>query len=112
MPWRCSAREHLNDDHATATAWTGGLFGIAGGGGVALRFCNGEQLTGAGDVVGASAFGKQAVVADAVEAFWQHVDEEATDELVGGERHGPLSATEFNVSATTQYGTPLQAPVV
>jgi hypothetical protein len=26
-------------------------------------------------------------VADAVQAFWQHVDEEAADELVCGERH-------------------------
>ena len=34
-----------------------------------------------------SAFGEQAVVADAVEAVGQDVDEEAADELVGGERH-------------------------
>jgi hypothetical protein len=26
-------------------------------------------------------------VADSVQAFWQHVDEEAADELEGGERH-------------------------
>jgi hypothetical protein len=26
-------------------------------------------------------------VTDAVEAGWQHMDEEAADELVGGERH-------------------------
>ena len=31
--------------------------------------------------------GEQAVVADAVEAAWQDVEQEAADELVGGERH-------------------------
>jgi hypothetical protein len=51
------------------------------------QVCSGEQLTSACDVVGASAFGEQAVVADAMQAFWQHVDEEAADELVGGKRH-------------------------
>src|SRR5215468_4677049 len=90
MPWRTTAREDLDDDHATATAWTTRLNGIDGGR-LALRFCSGEQLTGAGDVVGASAFGEQAVVADAVQAFGQHVDEEAADELVGGERHALVS---------------------
>ena len=86
MPRRCTSFEHLDDDHATAAAWTSRFSGIDGGSGAALafRFCNCEQLTGASDVVGASAFGKQAVVADAVQAFWQHVDEEAADELEGG----------------------------
>jgi hypothetical protein len=88
MPWRCTALEDLDDDHTTTTAWSGGLAGIDGGsGGPAVRFCSGEQLARAGDVVGARAFGEQAVVADAVQAFWQHVDEEAVDELEGGERH-------------------------
>ena len=41
----------------------------------------------AADVRGARTFGEQAVVADAVQTFWQDVDEEAADELVGGERH-------------------------
>src|SRR6476646_827708 len=86
MPWRCAALEHLDDDHATAAAWTSRLAGIDGGR-LAFRFCCGEQLTGASDVVGASAFGEQPVVADAVRAFWQHVDQEAADELEGHERH-------------------------
>jgi hypothetical protein len=38
------------------------------------------------DVLGASAFGEQAVMAHAVEAFGQDVDDEAADELVGSER--------------------------
>src|SRR5204862_7824472 len=92
MPWCCTALEDLDDDHATAAAWTTRFVEIDGGcGRLAFRFCNGEQLTGACDVVGASAFGKQAVVADAVEAGWQHVDEEAADELAGGQGHDLLS---------------------
>jgi hypothetical protein len=70
MPGRRTALEDLDDDHVTATAWTKGLTGIGGGGaGQGFRFCNGKQLTGASDVVGASAFGEQAVVANAMQAF-------------------------------------------
>jgi hypothetical protein len=88
MPWRATALEDLDDDHASAAAWTRRLAGIDGGtGGLALRFCSGEQFTGACDVVGARAFGEQAVVADAVQPFWQHVDQEAANELEGGEGH-------------------------
>ena len=87
MPRRTTALEDLDDDHATAAAWTSRLAGIDGSSGrLTFRFCNGKQLTGARDVVGAGAFGEQAVVADAVQAFWQHVDEEAADELEGPER--------------------------
>ena len=92
MPRRCTAREDLDDEHATAAAWTSRLAGIGGGSGrLVFRFCNGEQLTRTCDVVGARAFGEQAVVADAVEAFWQHVDEEAADELVRAERYAFVS---------------------
>jgi hypothetical protein len=74
MPWRCTALEHLDDDHATAAAWTSRLTGIDGGsGGLAFRFCSAEQLTRACDAVSASVLGEQAVMADAVQAFWQHV---------------------------------------
>src|SRR5438034_9019964 len=70
MPWRGTALEDLDDDQATAAAWTSWLAGIGGGsGGPAFRFCNGEQFTRTCDVVGASAFGEQAVVADAVQAL-------------------------------------------
>src|ERR1700746_3672958 len=92
MPWRCTALEHFDDDHAATAARTARLAGICGGtGGRGFRFCSGEELTRAGDVVGASGFGKEAVVADAVQAFGQHVDEEAADKLVGGERHALVS---------------------
>ena len=36
-----------------------------------------EQVPGSGDVVGAAAIGEEAVVADAVEAVGQEVDQEA-----------------------------------
>ena len=62
-------------------------------GGLAFRFCSGEQLTRTYDVIGARAFGEQAAVADAVEAVGQHVDEEAADELIDRECHDlPLFA--------------------
>ena len=92
MPWRCTALEDLNDDHATAAARTARLGLIGGGsGGLVLRFCNGEQLARMGDVVGARAAGEQAVVADAVEAVRQDVDQESADELIGGECHDLLA---------------------
>jgi hypothetical protein len=69
MPWRCTAREDLDNDHATAAAWTSWFAWIDGGSGRLAFRCCGEQLTRACDVVGASAFGEQAVVADAVQAI-------------------------------------------
>ena len=62
--------------------------GVAG---LVLRWRDAEQLAGAGEVLGAPAIGEQAVVADAVEAAGQHVDEEAADELVAGQRHDLLA---------------------
>src|SRR5689334_20085778 len=41
-----------------------------------------EECTGGGDVLGAVGRGKEPVVADAVEALGQHVQQEAPDELV------------------------------
>jgi hypothetical protein len=54
--------------------------------GLGLRCRRIEQLARPRNVVGAGSTGEQAVVADAVEAVGQDVDEEAADELVGGER--------------------------
>ena len=58
----------------------------------ALR--RGERLAGALDVQGANCAGKQAVMSDAMEAAWQHVQEKSADELGGVERHGlePVAA--------------------
>jgi len=52
-----------------------------------LGGCRVEQLTRPGDGVPALAVGEQAVMTDAVEARRQHVEEEAADELGGGEGH-------------------------
>ena len=70
------------------------FIGGVGVGGIALRLRCVEQLAGSRDVVGAPGAGEQAVVADAVEAVRQDVDEEAADELACGEGHhlGPLAA--------------------
>jgi hypothetical protein len=59
-------------------------------GGVVARLWCGDEFAGAGDVLGTRAAGEEAVVADAVEAMRQDVDEEAADELVGCEGHDLL----------------------
>jgi len=48
----------------------------------------GEQLAGALDVAGSNRAGEEAVVADAMEAAGQHVQEKAADELGRVERIG------------------------
>src|SRR5271169_1849182 len=95
-----SALESLDDDHAPAAARARirerlrlGVTSAAGI--VRLDACwlHVEQLTRPRDVVGASAIGEEAVVADAMETAGQDVDQEAADELVDGERHhlGPVA---------------------
>jgi len=101
MPWRCAALEDLDDEHATAAAWArareGRLVAIMmiGIGSLALGLLATEQLAGAIDVVGAGGLGEQAVVADAVQALGQDVDEEAADELVCCERHHLVAIGAF-----------------
>src|SRR5271167_4663473 len=100
MPWRCAALEDLDDDHATAAAWAraragGRLVAIITIGSIALGLLATEQLAGAIDVVGASSLGEQTVVADAVQALGQDVDEEAADELVYCERHRLVAIGAF-----------------
>ena len=62
---------------------------------IALGLLATEQLASAFDVVGAGGLGEQAVVADAVQALGQDVDEEAADELVGCERHHLVAIGAF-----------------
>src|SRR4029453_11829719 len=90
MARRRAAREGLDDDHAAAATWTCRLILIRsiGIGRFALRLWPSEQFAGARDVVGAGGLGQQAVVADAVEALGQDVNEESAGELVCGK--GPL----------------------
>ena len=56
----------------------------------------GEQLASALDVVRSNRAGEQAVMADAVEAARQDVQEKAADELGGVERHGPEPVAAFD----------------
>ena len=56
-----------------------------------LSFRVAEQFSRQRDVVGARACGKQAVVADAVQALRLHVDQNAPDELGGCQRHRRVS---------------------
>ena len=47
-----------------------------------------QKLASGGDIVLAVGVGEQAVVADAMKAGGQHVQQEATHELLGGQGHG------------------------
>src|SRR6195952_1745946 len=51
----------------------------------------GQQVADAGEIGAAGDAGEQAVVADAVEALGQDVQEEAPDELVRGQRQGAVA---------------------
>jgi hypothetical protein len=83
--------EGLDDDHVPAAAWAWRshihqLDWWIGSGG----WCDSEQLT---DMVKTGLAGgarEQTVMADAVEPAWQDVEQEAADELVGGEGHDLL----------------------
>ncbi len=90
-----SGLEGLDDDHGSAAGRAGigehrRLLGIGDGIELAPWCWDAEQPTGAGQVLGAPAVGEQSVVADAVEALGQDVDEEASDELLRGQRHDLL----------------------
>ena len=103
MPRRGAALEDLDDDHASAAAWTrarrGGrlvAFIVIGINSLGLGLLATEQLAGACDVVGAGGLGEQAVMTDTVEALGQDVDEEAADELVCCERHHLVAIGAFD----------------
>ncbi len=97
-----SGLEGLDDDHGTATAGArlvGGLcFPIVvfalGVGSILVRL-DLEELAGKGEVFGAPAIGKEPAVADAVDASWQDVEEEASDEFLGIQRHDLLALPAF-----------------
>ena len=81
-----SGLEGLDDDHGSAAGRAGigkprRLLGIGDRIGFALWCWDAEQPTRSVEVLGAPAVGEEAIVADAVEALGQDVNEEASDEL-------------------------------
>ena len=82
--------ERLDDDHASAAAWAWRTEVVWFFRGVIGRRSDVQQFTGEREAGLARRTGKQAVVADAMEAAWQDVEQEPTNELVGGERHDLL----------------------
>jgi hypothetical protein len=71
----------------------------------------GDQFSGARDVGLAGGAGEQSVVADAMEPFWQNVEQEASDELAGRERHRakPLPAVAAVVLVSEGYAALVEA---
>ena len=94
------AREGLDDNHAATAAWawvwqSAGLIGFGGGIDIRLRCAlrHGGQLASASDIGGAVfAVGEQPVVADAMQALGQHMDQESPDELMRRQRLGLVPA--------------------
>src|SRR5271155_3670057 len=90
---RACASERLDDDHTAAAAWAWirvgriGLAGVIGSLGWIGLLGRREQLAHPGDVMRAGAAGQQAVVANAMEAARQDVNEKAADELGDRKRH-------------------------
>src|SRR6202521_2196305 len=83
--------EGLDDGHAPAAAGTGWepiewLWHFDR----LRRRCHRKQFAGSRYMCLAGGTGEQAVMADAVEAMWQDMEQEAADELVRCERHHAL----------------------
>src|SRR5208337_2576740 len=111
------------DDHPAATTWASAgrrnVFALAVGLGVRVLgrdLWRGERLADALDVAGSDRAGEQAVMADAVEAARQDVQEKAADELGGVERHGfePVAAFDAIVlpfEGDARFVEPAQARI-
>src|ERR1700692_2851048 len=85
MRWRSGLAplpEDLDDGHATAAAGTGWEPIWFWHFDRLRRRCHGKQLAGTRYIGLACGTGEQAVMADAVEATWQDMEQEAADELV------------------------------
>lgn len=106
--WRCSGVlcwcDCLDDNQlaAAARAWqregAWRLIGIVGVGVIDVlmiwRF-GPEQLPDPGDIGRTVAVSEEAIVTNAVLAFWQDVDQEPADELCRSQRHGGVAACAF-----------------
>jgi len=60
------------------------------------RRCQSQEFARSRDRLGADCAGEQAVVADAMEAFGQHMDQEPADELADVEHHRCVPAGVFD----------------
>ena len=87
--------EDLDDDHASAAGRTyelvlPRLIGDLGSFDIGRRpvVLSSEKAACESDIVGTVAIGEQAVMANAVEAFGEDVDQEAPDELMDRQGHG------------------------
>jgi len=80
--------EHLDHDHAAATtaAWRAEVVRFVRGV-VIGRYGEVQEFTSKREAGLSGGAGKQAAMPDAVESLWQHVEQEAADELVRRERH-------------------------
>src|SRR6516225_4305898 len=97
--WCAAALEYLDDDHAASAAGASRklqLLDRVATGGAAGGLWHLQQLVGTGDILGTGSFGEEPVVADAVEATRQDMDEEAANELAGREHDRFVSIRPFD----------------
>src|SRR3974377_166157 len=114
MTWLAAGLEGLDDEHAAAAARARacerlcriGLAGLLGRILLGRRWGEVQELPHGVNRFGAIAAGEQAVVADAVEALGQGVDEETADELIDVERHRGVSAGTFDPVVLDLEGDP------
>jgi hypothetical protein len=101
VPWLAASLEGFNDEHAAATARARlGEWLRRRRSDFDRRFghgrCQSQEFAHSRDRLGAVCAGEQAVAADAMEAFGQHVDQQAADELADVERHRRISDGAFD----------------
>ena len=100
MRTNCRALEDLDDDHVTTATRGTCLEGYARELLVVVtvilldlpvgscRWRHLQKLAAQGELLRAAAIGKEAVMANSLEAFGENMKQEPTDKLLGGERHG------------------------
>ena len=76
--------------------------------GLARRLGRGEQLPGLLDVVRSTRASDETVMANAVEAGWQDMQEKAANELAGIERHGLEPVAAFDAIVLPLEGDALR----
>ncbi len=97
--WLLAGLEGLDDNHGSAAAGAGlaerlwRCIGLVGG--LVLRRRDVQQFAGQSQVLGTAAIGEEPVMADAVEASGQDVEQEASDELSYRQVHGLVQITVF-----------------